>query len=420
VSWIDRYLAVRDRWLTNPKFQRWAAAFPLTRPTARRRARALFDVCAGFVYSQILFACVRLKLFDLLAKGPLTAAELAARLNVPLDSTERLLEAAVSLRLVEHRPAGRFGLGTLGAAMVGNPAVGAMVEHHSLLYADLHDPVGLLRRESRDTALAKYWTYSAAVAPASEPTAAGPAAAEPPTSEPPTAGALAAGPPTAGAPAAVNGSRLVESRGGDYTSLMSNSQALVSHEILDAYPLTKHRRLLDVGGGDGSFLIEAGRRYEHLHLTLFDLPPVAERAAQRFESLGLKQRSQAIGGDFLSQPLPGGSDIVSLVRVVHDHDDEAAMTLLRSAHRALPPKGVLLLAEPMMGTRGAEPVADAYFGFYLLAMGRGRPRTPQNLQQMLAAAGFTDTHLVRTRQPLQSRLLVARKGKSAESSVILN
>ncbi len=391
MSWTDRYLAVRDRWLTNPKFQRWAAAFPLTRPTARKRARALFDVCAGFVYSQILFACVRLKLFDLLAVGPLTAAEVAARLNVPLDSTERLLEAAVSLRLVEHRPAGRFGLGSLGAAMVGNPAVGAMVEHHSLLYADLHDPVGLLRRESRDTELAKYWTYSASATP-----------------------------PASGVPPAVNGSRLVESRGGDYTALMSNSQALVSHEILDAYPLTKHRRLLDVGGGDGGFLIEAGRRYEHLHLTLFDLPPVAERAAQRFESLGLKERSEAIGGDFLSQPLPGGSDVVSLVRVVHDHDDEAAMTLLRAAHRALPPKGVLLLAEPMMGTRGAEPVADAYFGFYLLAMGRGRPRTPQNLRQMLAAAGFTDTHLVRTRQPLQSRLLVARKAKSTKTSVILN
>jgi demethylspheroidene O-methyltransferase len=91
VAWADRYLAVRDRWLSNPKFQRWAAAFTLTRPTARKRARALFDLCAGFVYSQILFACVRLKLFELLAEGPLTADQIAARLAVPLDSTERLL-----------------------------------------------------------------------------------------------------------------------------------------------------------------------------------------------------------------------------------------------------------------------------------------------------------------------------------------
>ena len=103
MSWSDRYLAVRDRWLSNPKFQRWAAAFPLTRPTARKRARALFDVCAGFVYSQILYACVRLKLFEILAEGPQSAADIATRLSVPLDSTERLLEAAVSLRLVSQQ-----------------------------------------------------------------------------------------------------------------------------------------------------------------------------------------------------------------------------------------------------------------------------------------------------------------------------
>ncbi len=367
--------------MSNPKFQRWAAAFPLTRPTARKRARALFDVCAGFVYSQILFACVRLKLFDLLAEGPLSAADIAARLKVPAPSTERLLEAAVSLRLVEKRDAGRFGLGSLGAAMVGNPAVGAMVEHHSLLYADLHDPVALLRGEMRQTALSQYWTYAASAD----------------ASRPPAAALPSGGPPA------------------DYTSLMANSQPLVSDEILDAYPLNKHRRLLDVGGGDGSFLIEAAKRSKQLELVLFDLPPVAERAARRFESLGLQGRARAVGGDFLAQPLPEGSDVVSLVRVVHDHDDEVAMALLRAAHRALPPKGTLLLAEPMMGTPGAETVGDAYFGFYLLAMGRGRPRTHKVLQQMLHAAGFAESHLVATRQPLQSRLIVARTGAATKS-----
>ena len=73
------------------------------------------------------------------------------------------------------------------------------------------------------------------------------------------------------------------------------------------------------------------------------------------------------------------------------------------------PQGTLLLAEPMMGTPGAEPVGDAYFGFYLLAMGRGRPRTPRDLKQMLESAGFARTQLLKTRQPLQSRVLVAHK-----------
>jgi demethylspheroidene O-methyltransferase len=65
----------------------------------------------------------------------------------------------------------------------------------------------------------------------------------------------------------------------------------------------------------------------------------------------------------------------------------------------------------MLGTPGAETVGDAYFGFYLLAMGQGRARTPEELRSMLAAAGFASSRLVRTRQPLQSRLIVARKAR---------
>ena len=366
MAWTDRYLAIRDRWLSNPKFQRWAAAFPLTRPTAQRRARELFDVCAGFVYSQILYACVRLKLFDLLAACPLTSAQIASALQLPPDSTDRLLEAAVSLRLVEKRSGGRFGLGALGAAMVGNPAVGAMVEHHSLLYADLHDPVGLLRGEKQDTELSRYWAYAATDKPkALEPKA------------------------TAA-----------------YSNLMGHSLPLVADEILDAYPLQKHRCLLDVGGGDGSFLIAAASRCDKLDLVLFDLPPVAARATQRFSELGLKAR--AVGGDFLSESLPQGADVISLVRVVHDHDDSVAAMLFSAAYRALPAKGGLLVAEPMC-TQGAAPVGGAYFGFYLLAMGQGRARAPQELRHMLAKAGFGTTQVVRTRQPLQTGLIVARK-----------
>jgi demethylspheroidene O-methyltransferase len=312
---------------------------------------------------------VRLKLFDLLAAGPLAADDIAVRLSLPLASTERLLEAAVSLRLVEKRGARRFGLGALGAALKGNPAVAAMIEHHSLLYADLRDPVGLLRGDQHQTELSRYWAYCGSDMPATLPSA----------------------------------------RTADYTSLMADSQPLVAGEILDAYPLNKHRCLLDVGGGDGGFLIEAAKRHEQLRLILFDLPGVAERAAQRFAAARLVARARAVGGDFFKDALPVGADVLSLIRVVHDHDDDAATAILRAAHRALSPKGVLLLAEPMMGTPGAEPVGDAYFGFYLLAMGRGRPRTVQDLRQMLATAGFASAQLLGTRQPLQSRLIVARR-----------
>ena len=62
----------------------------------------------------------------------------------------------------------------------------------------------------------------------------------------------------------------------------------------------------------------------------------------------------------------------------------------------------------MAGTPGAAPSGAAYFGFYLLAMGSGRPRRPDELIAMLEAAGFGQTRLLPTRRPLIARVLVAR------------
>jgi demethylspheroidene O-methyltransferase len=369
---VDRFWSVRDRLMASAGFRRWAAAFPLTRPIARRRSRDLFDLCAGFVYSQVLLACVRLHLFDILAEHSMTAHELSRRLGMAEDATERLLRAAVSLRLLARRGDDRFGLGPLGAALVGNPGVAAMVEHHAMLYDDLRDPVALLRGEGK-TALSSYWPYAGAGHPSDL-----------------TAGDVSS-----------------------YTALMAASQPLIAEEVLGAYALNRHRRLIDVGGGDGAFLVAAAERAPNLEVVLFDLPAVAERARFRFQSAGLQDRSTVIGGDFLSDPLPKGADALSLVRVLHDHDDGEALAILRAARQALDPDGTLLIAEPMAEAPGAHPVGDAYFGFYLLAMGRGHARTPQEITDLLHRAGFGSVRRHATAMPLLTGVITASPAKSA-------
>lgn len=366
-GWRDRFRAWREGLTASPDFRRWAARFPLTRPLARRRARQLFDLCAGFVYSQVLLACVRLRLFDILQEGPAEEAALARRLDLPPDGAARLLRAAAALDLLAQRDDGRWALGQLGAAMIGNPGIAAMVEHHALLYADLADPVALLRRPRGGNALSGYWAYAGAAAP----DALGP------------------------------------ERITDYTALMAASQPMVAEEVVAAYDFRRHRCLLDVGGGSGAFLAAVAAAAPDLRLMLFDLPSVAEQGRARFARLRLDGRAVAHGGDFTTDALPPGADLISLVRVLHDHDDDVVMSLLRRARAALPPAGRLLIAEPMSRTPGAEPAGDAYFGFYLLAMGRGRPRTPAELQAMLEAAGFARSALLPTNTPLLTRLLLA-------------
>jgi len=278
----------------------------------------------------------------------------------------------VSLELLERRAGGRVALGRLGAPLVGNRAVVSMIEHHATLYADLSDPVALLRREGRPS-MAGYWPYAA--------TDAGPS------------------------PAALSPERVAE-----YSALMSASQPLVTREVTQAYRFDRHSVLLDVGGGEGSFITAVAAQAPKLELMLFDLPAVAERARLRLAAAGLSARAKTFGGDFFNDELPRGADLVSLVRVAFDHPDEKVLKLLRAVRRALPDNGTVLLAEPLSRVAGVEAMGDAYFGFYLLAMGRGRPRSAAQLSALLQQAGFEAARTVPTHMPLQTGLLVARCG----------
>jgi demethylspheroidene O-methyltransferase len=190
---------------------------------------------------------------------------------------------------------------------------------------------------------------------------------------------------------------------------MSASQPLVADEILDAYPFDQHRCLLDVGGGQGTFITAAAKRFSSLQCMVFDLPAVASLARTHFAREGFGERVKAYGGSFFETPLPTGADIASLIRVLYDHDDHRALAILKAVHAALPKGGALVVAEPMSGTPGAETMGDAYFGFYLLAMGKGRSRSAERLIDLIGQAGFSGAKLFPTRLPLQVRMVIAKK-----------
>jgi demethylspheroidene O-methyltransferase len=369
----DRWRGIRDFLLSSSRFQRIAAAFPLTRPIARRHAADLFDLCAGFVYTQVLFACVGLRLLPQLQGGPQSVPTLAARASVPIDAMNTLLEAAASLRLLERRSGERYGLGPLGAAVLGNPGIAAMVEHHALLYADLVNPIALLRGQGGERKLSRYWPYAGNASP----------------------------------------SGLTREIVSPYTALMSASQPMVAEMVLAAYPFARHRRLLDVGGGDGSFLIAVGQRVPRLELCLFELPAVAGMARDKFAAHGLSNRASVSEGNFLKDPLPKGSDVVSLIRVLHDHDDDAVLSLLARAREMLPSDGVLVIGEPMAKASGADAI-NAYFKLYLYAMGSGRPRSFAALRKLLNQSGFGDVRRRATRIPMIAGVIVARPRPEAQ------
>ncbi|MEL6197459.1 MAG: methyltransferase [Pseudomonadota bacterium] len=376
----------RNGLIASPRFQRFAARFPLTRPVANAQAARLFDLTAGFVYSQVLAALVRLDLLERLAPGPMTAAE--AALGTPLDAPAmtRLLEAATGIDLVEPAtPAGaaaRWRLSGLGAALRGNPGALAMIRHHEMLYRDLADPVAALARRGAGpdgsvAETARFWAYAR---------------------DPGGRDKLA----QAFGPEAVS----------DYSALMAASQQFIAEDVLDRLPLTSISTWLDIGGGEGAFLAAAAARAPHLRLGLVDLPAVAARAKARFERLGLGDRAEIVGGDFFTDAMPfaaeGGAATVSLVRVLYDHDDAEAVAILRRAREVIAPGGRLVIAEPMAELPGARGVG-AYFTLYLQAMGSGRLRSPAALIALAREAGFRRARSLRTARPILCGLVTAHR-----------
>jgi demethylspheroidene O-methyltransferase len=366
-----------DGKLTDPSFSRWAAGNILTRWITRRRAKQVFDVMAGFVYSQVLLACVRLRILEMVNESPRTLEELAQLCQVPAAGLQRLVNSAVALRLLALRGQGRYGLGALGAPVAGHPGIRAMIEHHAVLYHDMQDPVALLRDQVSDGQMMAYWPYVETHLSGDVPTQA-PRAWE-------------------------------EEKVSRYSQLMSASQPFVVDEVLATYSFARHQCVLDVGGGQGTFVSRLAGHAPHLKLKLFDLPQVAALAQGNFKKNALSDRIEAFGGDFLKDALPIGADLVTLVRVAHDHPDAHVNIILRAIFKALPSGGTLLLTEPMAQARGDAPLGDAYFHFYLLAMGSGRLRTAQELSDMILTAGFASVGLLANAVPLQTQILIAKK-----------
>ncbi len=298
-----------------------------------------------------------------------------------------LLDAAAALQLVHHR-AGVVQLGLSGASLLGNPGVLAMIRHNQSLYDDLRDPLVLLGtpgQPSPATVLGRFWSYAQPGAVVDSTVAASPEAAD----------ASAGGPDEAAGVA-------------DYASLMSRSQAFIAAQILAAFRFSDCRHVLDVGGGEGVFAEAVARQYPHLSLVVFDLPEVAERARHRIEAEQLGGQISTVAGNFLTDALPAGADLVTLVRVLHDHDEPAALQILDRVREALPLGGRILVAEPMASgsaTRGVE----AYFACYFLAMGQGRLRTPAEITRLLEQSGFEQQRQLRTNLPLLTGAVTARR-----------
>jgi len=366
-SWLSN---LKRRLVANPSFRSLAQRTPLLRSIASQSANSVFQLTSGFINSQILLACEELNLFDELS-SPKTATELAAKWQMAPQRAARLLQAAEGLKLVYVAGNHRYGLDENGIVIAQSPGIRAMIRHHAAVYRDLTDPVALLRRDRTDTETAQFWSY---VGDGEQ-----------------------------------WGKHVGSEDAHDYSTLMRLSQAMVIEQVLDAYPIGhKHIGLIDIGGGDGAFVSAAASRWDRLDVGIFDLPAVADNARQRLANCDFADRLNIYGGSFFDDDLPTNADCFSLIRVLYDHHDDAALSILHSVRKAMAPGDTLVIGEPLAGEKQGERLVQSYFAFYLLAMQSGKCRTALDLKRLLKRAGFASARQIKTAIPVISGAIVAK------------
>ena len=155
-------------------------------------------------------------------------------------------------------------------------------------------------------------------------------------------------------------------------------------------------RILDIGAGGSALGIELLRRHRTARLTVQDRAAVVGVALAHATRAGVGRRVTAVRGDARSVSLGGPFDLVLMINVLDYFDDAGRVGLVRRAHEALAPGGVLAVGAPLLDASRTSPPEAAAYDLLLLALGGdGRPSTAAELGRLLRAARFSGVTRVR-------------------------
>jgi len=169
--------------------------------------------------------------------------------------------------------------------------------------------------------------------------------------------------------------------------------------IVAAYDFSKFATVIDVGGGQGTLLTAISRAAISPTVMLFDLPHVIAPRQGTVEQAHSGSRYQFSEGDFF-EAVPRGADVYILKKIIHDWNDERAITILRNCREAMTGEARLLLIEPIIPS-GNTPSFNKLLDLMMLVWTTGgKERTEAEHRTLLDAAGLKLARTIRTNCPL--------------------
>jgi ubiquinone/menaquinone biosynthesis C-methylase UbiE len=325
---------------------------------------SLLEMLYAYQSAAILMASSELGVYDALAEAPLTSEELAMRLRTPPRSTQLLLNACVAVGLVQKSDV-RYENSPLANEFLvqGSPRyLGRVVAKEREFYAPWGNLAAAVRSDEAQL--------------------------------PPMAQRLQEQPAIAR----------------NFLLALHDLALLNGSALPDCVDLAGRKRLLDVGGGVGTYSILLAQRNPDLQAVVLDLPAVRHLAEETIASYGLSERISFEEGDYTAPSLGDGYDVVLLANVLHDNTQEACLDLLRKAYRALVEGGLIIVNEFHLDADKVNPPVSAIFSLLMMLENQGAAEYPaQTIVDWLLEAGFSRPEIHRLPEPSPMVVLAATK-----------
>ena len=308
-------------------------------------AQALRRLVNGYQVSQAIHVAAVLGIADLLAAGPQSSDELAAKTGTNPDALYRLLRALAAVGVFHEDDNASFSLTELGQALradAPDPVAGwaAFIGDASyrMAWGDLLNSVTTGENAFRHVHGVDPWTYRLA--------------------HPDVSAA--------------------------FDRAMTDNSRFVAQAAIDAYDFGRFGTIADIGGGRGAFLAAILRKHPHSRGILFDQPHVVAGATQLLEEAGVADRCEVVGGDFFAS-VPA-ADAYVLKAILHDWEDDRCVDILRACKSAAPEASILIV-EFEVGPPNETPEAK-FSDLNMLVAPGGRERTAQEYAALLQASGY--------------------------------
>lgn len=320
-------------------------------------AGSLLQLAGSYWQTFTLHAGVKLRLFTILSDAPLTAAEVASKIEAPTRSIVTLLNALCAMNLL-GKDKDRFTLVDASRRFLAEDSpdyIGHMILHH-------HHLSGSWARLDEAVRTGKPLRTSASF------------------EEPEKREAFLMG--------------------------MFNNAMLIAPAVAKAVDLGDRRRLLDLAGGPGTYAIHFCLQNQSLHAVVADLPttcPFAERTIDRF---GLSQRIRFSPVDVLEDHLEGSYDVIWLSHLLHAMGPEECKQVIAKATEVLEPGGKILIHEFILSDSMDAPLFPALFSLnMLIGTEQGRSYSESQLRAMLMEAGMDQIRREAYHGPTESGII---------------